>query len=61
MGFRVAGPDASDIAGPWMTGIEDADLPLGRGFVGDIALAGPIAAQPDGGVLLNLEALTFED
>ncbi|WP_272873179.1 hypothetical protein [Sphingomonas arenae] len=44
-----------------MGGIEEADLPLGRGFVGDIALAGPVAPQPDGSVLVDVEALTLED
>lgn len=61
LGFRVTGPDPAALATSWMGGIEEADLPLGRGFVGDIALAGPVASQPDGSVLVDVEALTLED
>lgn len=61
LGFRIAGPDASASATSFTSGIEEADLPLGRGFVGDIALAAPLAPQEDGSVLVELEALTLED
>ena len=61
LGFRISGDDALAHAGALVSGIEEADLPIGHGFVADIALATPLAAQEDGSVLVELEALTLED
>jgi hypothetical protein len=60
-GFRLTGPDALALARQWTGGIEEADLPLGRHFVAEIALSQPLALQDDGSVLVELEALTLED
>lgn len=60
-GFRIAAPDALALARRWTDGIEEADLPVGRGFVAEIGLTGPLALQDDGSVLVELEALTLED
>lgn len=61
LGFRITGDDALAHARALVDGIEEADLPIGRGFVADIALAAPLAPQEDGSVLVELEALTLED
>lgn len=42
-------------------GIEEADLPIGRRFVADIAHLGELVRQEDGSVLVEVEALTIED
>ena len=60
-GFRITGEGAFELAQRWTSGLEDADLPLGRGFLAEIDLAQPMKLQDDGSVLVDLEALTLED
>jgi hypothetical protein len=60
-GFRITGEDALHLAKSWTSGLDDADLPIGRGFVAEIGLARPLSLQDDGSVLVDIEALTLED
>jgi len=59
--FRLTGPAAADLARRWIDGLEQADLPIGKGmFVADLtATIAPVA--PDGSVTVSLEALTLTD
>ena len=61
LGFRITGDDALARAEALVGGIEEADLPIGRGFVADIAHTGALVRQEDGSVLVEVEALTIED
>lgn len=61
LGFRIVGDGAVSLAEKLVCGIDEADLPIGRGFVADIAHTNRLAAQEDGSVLVELEALTLED
>jgi len=59
--FSVTGVDALELAARWTEGLEDADLPLGRGrFVADLTVTAN-EPQPDGSVRIDLEALTLDD
>ena len=59
--FRINGADAAELGRRWTHGLDEAELPLGGGrFVADIKV-GAQTAQPDGSVLVELEALTLED
>ena len=60
-GFRITGDEALQLAERWTSGLEDADLPLARGFVAEIGLTKPLVPDSDGSVLVDLEALTLED
>jgi len=60
--FSLSEPDAHGLAGRWLDGIEEAELPLGGGrFVADIKVTNRSAPAADGSVVVELEALTLED
>ena len=59
--FVISGPQALTLATSWTDRLDEADLPLPRGFVGDIKRRGRFRAREDGSVELTIEALTLED
>ena len=56
--FRITGPCAGRIVAMIADGLEDADFAIPGQIVADIALAEPPAPQPDGSILVTIEALT---
>lgn len=58
--FVISGPNALTLATTWSDGLEEAELPLARGFVAGINRRGRLRAREDGSVELTIEALTLE-
>ena len=56
--FRITGPDAARLVVMIAVGLEVAEFTIPGQIVADIALAEPPAPQPDGSILLSIEALT---
>lgn len=56
--LRIPAPRAVGIASKLVEGLEDADFSIPGQIVADIALARPFAMQPDGAILVEIEALT---
>jgi hypothetical protein len=61
IGLRLTGPGAEAAAAAMTDGLEDAELPIGRGFVADIALERPVRRSADGAYEIHVEALTISD
>jgi len=60
-GFAIGGSDAMALAERWLSGIEDADLPIGKSrFVAEIKVTEAPEVQEDGTVFLRIEALTLD-
>ena len=59
--LRIPDPGAAGIAASLVTGIEEAEFQVPGHFVADIALAGEPEQQPDGSILVAIEALTVEE
>ena len=59
--LRIPDPGATGIAASLAHGIEDAEFQVPGHFVADIALAGEPEQQPDGSILVAIEALTVEE
>ena len=57
--FRVMGPGAEHLVSLIADGLEDAEFTIPDQIVADIALANAPVPQPDGSVLLAIEALTI--
>jgi hypothetical protein len=57
--FRVTGPEATRIVAMIADGLEDAELAIPGQIVADVALAEAPAPQPDGSILMAIEALTI--
>ena len=56
--FRVTAPDAPRLVAMIAEGLEDAEFAIPGQIVADIALAHPPVPQPDGSILVSIEALT---
>jgi hypothetical protein len=56
--FRIAGPGASRLVEMIAVGLEEAEFAIPGQIVADIALAEPPLLQPDGSILIKIEALT---
>ena len=56
--FRVTGPGAARLVAMIADGLEDAEFAIPGQIVADIALADPPKPQPDGSILVTIEALT---
>jgi hypothetical protein len=56
--LRIPGPGAEAVARQLVEGLEEAEFSIPGQIVADIALARPPAAQPDGSIMLDIEALT---
>jgi hypothetical protein len=61
IGLRLTGPGAEAAATAMCDGLEDAELPMSRGFVADIALERPLRRSTDGAYEIHIEALTISD
>ena len=61
IGLRLTGPGSEAAAIAMCDGLEDAELPMPRGFVADIALERPIRRSVDGAYEIHIEALTISD
>lgn len=59
--LRVPGPGAVPVAALLIEGLEDADFVIPGQIVADIALMRPPADQPDGAILIEIEALTVAE
>jgi hypothetical protein len=59
--LRVPAPDAGAIVARLVNGLEDCEFSIPGHVVADIALAGEPDQQPDGSLVLTIEALTVED
>jgi hypothetical protein len=59
--FRVTGPGADRLVAMIVNGIEDAEFAIPGQIVADIALVEEPAAQPDGSILIKIEALTVNE
>lgn len=59
--FRVTGPDSARLVSLIANGLEDAEFSIPDQIVADIALARPPAPQPDGSILVAIEALTIDE
>ena len=56
--FRVTGPGATRIVAMIVEGLEDAEFAIPGQIVADIGLAEAPLSQPDGSILIKIEALT---
>lgn len=59
--FRITGPDAPRLVAMIADGLEDAEFVIPGQIVADIALAEPPVPQPDGSILIRIEALTVDE
>ena len=59
--LRIPAPGAAGIVASLVNGIEDADFAIPGHIVADIVLAGEPEEQPDGSILVAIEALTVEE
>ena len=59
--LRIPGPNATAVSALLVDGLEDADFAIPGQIFADIALARPLTRQPDGSILLAIEALTVAE
>ncbi|HEV2043113.1 MAG TPA: hypothetical protein VGR05_00395 [Sphingomicrobium sp.] len=59
--LRIPGPGAAGVAALLIDGLDDADFAIPGQIVADIALARPPIDQADGGITLEIEALTVAE
>ena len=59
--FRVTGPGAARLVAMIADGIEEAEFSIPGQIVADIGLVEPPAPQPDGSILVTIEALTVDE
>jgi len=59
--LRIPGSASGAVAERLCAGLEDAEFDIPGQLVAEIALRGGPARQPDGAVLLDIEALTIEE
>lgn len=59
--LRIPGPGAAAVAALLIDGLDDADFAIPGQIVADIALARPPIDQADGGITLEIEALTVAE
>ena len=56
--FRITGPDAPRLVAMIADGLDEAEFTIPGQIVADIALGQPPLPQPDGSILVTIEALT---
>ena len=56
--FRITGSGAERVAAMIANGLEEAEFVIPGQILADIALAGAPLRQPDGSILISIEALT---
>ena len=59
--IRIPGAASGSIAERLCAGLDDAEFDIPGQIVAEIAVRGGPARQPDGAVLLDIEALTIEE
>jgi hypothetical protein len=59
--FRVTGPGAARLVTMIADGIEEAEFAIPGQIVADIGLVEAPAPQPDGSILVTIEALTVDE
>lgn len=59
--LRIPGPGAAVTAQLLVDGLEDADFTIPGQIVADIGLVRPAIDQPDGSILIDIEALTVTE
>ena len=59
--LRIPDPGAASVVALLVEGLEDADFIIPGQIVADIALARPPVDQPDGAIMLDIEALTVTE
>jgi hypothetical protein len=59
--FRVTGPGAARLVAMIADGIEEAEFAIPGQIVADIGLVEAPAPQPDGSILVTIEALTVDE
>ena len=59
--LRIPGAGSGQIAERLCAGLEDAEFDIPGQIVADIAIRGEPARQPDGAVVIDIEALTIEE
>jgi hypothetical protein len=59
--FRITGPGAARLVAMIADGLEEAEFSIPDQIVADIALAEAPAPQPDGPILIKIEALTVTE
>jgi len=59
--LRVTGPGAPRLVAMIADGLEDTEFAVPGQIVADIAVAGSPVPQPDGSILLTIEALTVDE
>ena len=59
--FRVVGPNATEIAGRMVAGLEESEFSIPGQIVADIGLNSTASCDRDGSVDLQIEALTIQE
>lgn len=59
--LRIPGPGAASVAALLAEGLDEADFAIPGQIVADIALARPLVGQPDGAIMIEIEALTVAE
>ncbi len=59
--LRIPGPHAADAAFRLVDGLEDAEFSIPGHVVADVALSNEPDRQPDGSVVIEIDALTVEE
>lgn len=59
--LRIPGPAAADVAKLLVDGLEEADFTIPAQIVADIGLVRAPSDQPDGSILVEIEALTVAE
>lgn len=61
MRFRISGPDAEETYSALTGDLANAELPLSRQILADIAVFGTPTLHGDGSITFGIEALTIEE
>ena len=59
--LRIPGPGAASVEALLAEGLDEADFAIPGQIVADIALARPLVGQPDGAIMIEIEALTVAE
>ena len=59
--LRIPGPDAAAIVDSLSTGLDDADFAIPGQIVADITVVRLPQVQPDGAIVIEIEALTVAE
>ena len=59
--LRIPAPNAAEVVASLVNGLGDEEFAIPGHVVADIALAGDPQPQPDGSIVIGIEALTVEE